>query len=116
VIDRVRRVVRKGRDDDSARFDDPIAPEVHDVDAPRDYDVDIAIAGADILERAALAGVRIREHGTRTARLTRAELDALGLGSLESELSAIARHDVKFVIVKDVRHAKRLGLNILLRR
>lgn len=115
MIDRLKRAWAK-RVDDDGRFNAEIAPEVIDVDAPRDLDVDVGLFGENMLEDAARLGVRLREGGTRTARLTAAELDALGWGELQRELSEIAQHEVQIVIVQDQRLARRLGLNIPLRR
>lgn len=115
MIDHLKRWVRRGAVDDH-RFDAPIAAEMIDVDAPRDFDVDVGLFGDNMLEKAPLLGIRLREHGTRTARLTAAELEALGWGELQRELSDVAGHEVQIVIVQDQRQAKRLGLNIPLRR
>lgn len=112
MIDRLKRAWAK-RGDDDGRYDVDIAPEVADVDAARDYDVDLGICDRETFGRALFAGIPLREHGTRTGRLTHAELDTLGLGVLQRELSNIAGHGVQIVLVQDKRQLRRLGLNVL---
>jgi hypothetical protein len=101
--------------DRGERLTSDFPAEVLDVDAPRDFDVDVGIADGGLFAAAQGLGIPLRSGGSRTARLTLCELDALGLGALQDELTAIARREVNFMLFRDIEDARARGLNIVRR-
>ncbi|MDP5210939.1 hypothetical protein, partial [Microbulbifer sp. 2205BS26-8] len=67
-------------------------------DAGRVSDFDIALAGPQILARAQQLGIGLRSGGTRTGPLNAAQIQRLGLGSIQSTLSKQAGRPVNFMI------------------
>ena len=67
-------------------------------DAASDYD--IALVSSKLLSDARAIGIPLRSSGTRTAPLSPANLQQLGLDGLAAELSAQAGRQVNFMVFK----------------
>ncbi len=76
-------------------------------DAGRLSDVDVAVASPSLMDRAAGLGVELRSGGARTAPLSAAQVRALGLDEVTSQLSDRAGHPVKLMVYRDPEVALR---------
>lgn len=74
-------------------------------DAGRVSDFDIALGSPSLLARARELGVGLRSAGTRTGPLSAAQVQQLGLGSLQQSLSQMAGRPVNFMIYGDAAAA-----------
>jgi hypothetical protein len=67
-------------------------------DVGRVSDLDIALGGKSIFNRAAELGIELRGQGTRTGPLSARDLQLLGLRDLSNSLSTQAGREVNFMI------------------
>jgi len=74
-------------------------------DVGRRSDFDVALGGRSLFERARSIGVGLRSGGTRTAPLTGAQLDALGLKGLGDELARLTGRPVGFMVYQSIEAA-----------
>ncbi|HEV8650181.1 MAG TPA: hypothetical protein VG276_12415 [Actinomycetes bacterium] len=74
-------------------------------DTGRRSDFDVALGGRSLFERARSIGVDLRSGGTRTAPLTGAQLDALGLKRLGNELARLTGRPVGFMVYQSIEAA-----------
>jgi hypothetical protein len=68
-------------------------------------DFDIALAGEHIFDAVKALGLPLRSNPLRSAPLRPGNLGALGLDSLQSELSVLANREVKFMVFRDIGEA-----------
>jgi hypothetical protein len=82
-------------------------------DADRVSDYVIALAGSDIFDAAREAGIPLRGGGMRTGPLTPADVEELGLSSLQVALSESAERPVNFMIYSSLENAVARGPSIV---
>ncbi len=90
--------------------------DVVDVDGVRDFDIDVALADDRLFAAAENLRIPLRSGGSRTARLNRCQVDALGLGDLVDDLAGIAGREVNFMIFREIEDARARGFNIVIPR
>ncbi|MGW0902841.1 RHS repeat-associated core domain-containing protein [Streptomyces sp. NPDC002853] len=78
-------------------------------------DFDVALTGADVLNRAKGAGIKLRSKGTRTGPLKGAALKKMGLTQLRKDLSREAGRPVNFMIYGSAESAAGRSPSIIMR-
>ncbi len=76
-----------------------------DFDAGRTSDYDVALGGQGIFDAAVEARIALRSAGSRTGPLIDSDLDRLGLGAVQRELSELAGREVNLMIYRDIEDA-----------
>jgi hypothetical protein len=71
-------------------------------DAGHRSDFDVALGGPSLFERARSIGVDLRSGGTRTAPLSKAQLEALGLKALGEELARASGRSIRFMLYRSI--------------
>ena len=77
-------------------------------------DIDIAVVDDELFDKAREFGINLAGAGTRTRPLSPDDLPLLGLRDLQSELSGIAGHDVRFMIYRSMDDVLARGPAIVL--
>ena len=77
-------------------------------------DIDLAIVVDQLFTKAEELGIKFRSGGGRTPPLQPADIDALGLTDVVTELSEIAGHPVKFMLYRSMDDIVARGPAILL--
>ncbi len=84
-------------------------------DSGRLSDFDVALAGRDIFARTNALGIGKRGGGIRTGPLGAGDVNQLGLGSLQADLSRMAGRDVNFMVFRSPSDALRRGPSQILK-